>query len=810
MSLASDPTSPATGPGVLGSIARVGRLARKELSEIFRDRRTIITLVLMPLLLYPLLSFAFRQFLVAFASAPDIDRAYLLGVGSEEEKRFLEHFLARGSTFTPLQVAGLLGAATPPNQQGFGTTATLLAGLASWREPVPTLPSRYDMKHFGGKPHPPINLVVKRNIEMALAKGELDAAIKVVIKNNLNQPLSERDQKAALVMFSRWDLRDMRLVDWQFRRPLLIDWYVVYPEQGLRGIELAAYLEQRGALDNYRQTSFLLQREGLHVDPEPIHVVRMPLEPENTSTSLSLTAMVPLILILMTITGAVYPAIDLTAGERERGTLEILVAAPVPRLALLFAKYVAVVVVAMLTATVNLGMMLVTLEVNGLTKEVFRQSGVTAPLVLQLLFLLILFAAFFSAVLLALTSFARSFKEAQAYLIPLMLASLGPGVIGMMPGLKLEGLLRVTPLLNIVLLARDLSEGSLFSTAGTVVIVSTLIYAVAAITIAAWIFGAEAVLYSEQSSWSDMFRRPAVEQPTPTVSAALFGVALIVPAMFLVQSLTEVYRTRAFALQVAGSVALFAGMPVIACLARHVRLPSGLQIRPHSLFAIPAVVCLGIGAAPIVLWMLVGMQNAGLTLISAAQLQRLAEFLQGPNKPYIGIVVGGFALIGVAEELFYRGFLFSSLRARYGQWTTIGISAILFGLMHAVVKVDSLVHSTLLGVLLGWVAWRMKSVLPGMVLHGTINATLAIISENGVKNAPIEPTTRMRPRLIIVDPLEAIPPLLNTWAVPLVLIGVGAIWWLSRNGSDHEHIDTIARQPETVGHAAEEDQSARV
>ena len=64
----------------------------------------------------------------------------------------------------------------------------------------------------------------------------------------------------------------------------------------------------------------------------------------------SLTTLIPLVLILMTITGAVYPAIDLTAGERERGTLEALIAAPVPRIQLLLAKYAAVVTVALLTA----------------------------------------------------------------------------------------------------------------------------------------------------------------------------------------------------------------------------------------------------------------------------------------------------------------------------------------------------------------------------------------------------------------------------------------------------------------------------
>ena len=134
----------------------------------------------------------------------------------------------------------------------------------------------------------------------------------------------------------------------------------------------------------------------------------------------------PLILILMTITGAVYPAIDLTAGERERGTLEILVAAPVPRLGAARGE-------------VRRGgdrgradrpgqpaaAMTLTLWTSGLGQATARRNGSRRWLLPQVFgLLLLLFAAFFSAVLLALTSFARSFKEAQAYLIPLMLVSL--------------------------------------------------------------------------------------------------------------------------------------------------------------------------------------------------------------------------------------------------------------------------------------------------------------------------------------------------------------------------------------------------
>ncbi len=121
--------------------------------------------------------------------------------------------------------------------------------------------------------------------------------------------------------------------------------------------------------------------------------------------------------------------------------------------------------------------------------------------------LVLLFAAFFSAVLLVVTSFARSFKEAQAYLIPLMVVSLAPGLVGLLPGLELSPPLAVIPLLNIVLLARDLLQGQAHLGTASLVVLSTACYAVLAILLAARVFGAEGVLYGESSGWRELFRR---------------------------------------------------------------------------------------------------------------------------------------------------------------------------------------------------------------------------------------------------------------------------------------------------------------
>jgi len=212
----------------------------------------------------------------------------------------------------------------------------------------------------------------------------------------------------------------------------VVDSILVYGAQSAHSRRVAEYVEQRLQAVRWDYRDRLLDELGTS-DTVPFAAsVQQSNEPGK---AFSLVTIVPLILILMTMTGAVYPAIDLTAGERERGTLETLMAAPLPRMWILSAKFIAVLVVAIMTALVNMTAMLATAYANGLETVLFGE-GITSFVLLEILLLLVIFAAFFSAVLLCITSFARSFKEAQAYLIPLMLISMAPGILG--DGARLE------------------------------------------------------------------------------------------------------------------------------------------------------------------------------------------------------------------------------------------------------------------------------------------------------------------------------------------------------------------------------------
>lgn len=646
------------------NVGRLSRLVRKELSEILRDRRTILTLVLMPVLIYPLLAIAFQQHFLASTLSLRKQPSYVVGFTSKNESHIFQSQFAIGD--------------------------------ANYRQRNP------DKAGKGV-----LNLEFIRSLDMDrdVKDGRIHLGLRAL-------PRRGKVGQDELVVFE-----------------------AVYKEGLGAAQEVLEYIERRLAVAH---EVFLRSRLGVS-DRPPVRLFRLRLAPMvvETPQRVSLGALIPLILILMTITGAVYPAIDLTAGERERGTMEILVAAPVPRLGLLFGKYVTVFTVAVITALVNLLTMLITLMISGMGALVFAAGDISFLVIMQILGLLLLFAAFFSAALLAITSAARSFKEAQAYIIPLMLLSLTPGVMGMLPGLKLEGSVRVIPLLNIVLLARDLFEGQASAAAASVVVVSTLLYSVAVLAVAARIFGAESVLFSEQRSWSDLWRRPPEPAATSTLANALLCLALVFPVFFvlhgsLIRELPILGRLLAMPL---GSALLFGVFPIVSAWWNRVHWQTGFQLRRAGIDGACGGALLGLSLWTLVLQALALMEP---DLPPAdGQVAELLESFRRAREQYFPLLLFAVVFQAIAEEWFFRGYLFAALRANGGPWLTIGGSALLFGFFHLVSAGGlAFLSSTVLGMVLGWLAWRTGSVLPGMILHAIHNGILASVETDAQELLP--------------------------------------------------------------------------
>ena len=489
----------------------------------------------------------------------------------------------------------------------------------------------------------------------------------------------------------------------------------------------------------------ILRQRLLRLGKSPrldIAIERTPIQVESQDTTLS--TIVPMILILMTVTGAVYPAIDLTAGERERGTLEMLMASPVSRLKLLLAKYVAVVAVAFLTALVNLTAMAITLQATGIGRAVFGGAGLSLTRVLQILALLVLFAAFFSAILLALTSFARSFKEAQAYLIPLMLLSLGPGIVSLLPGLELNGLLAITPISNMVLLARDLCGGTVNPFMASVAVVATGLYTLAAIGIAAKIFGADAVMSGGQSELRNLFL--ADESGTgkaraSSVSGALLCLAILFPIYFLMSSFVAQFGSYPIPvrLMISGLATsfLFGVVPGIAAKLQRLDFRRAFGLLPSVLAAFTVAILLGLTLWPIAHEIVLFTQYctsllgfSSLSQIEIEQVQNLLKELQ-TTSPLL-ILLSMAIAPAVFEELFFRGYLFHALRRKVTRFQTIVISAVLFGLFHVIsngaLSLERFLPSTFIGLVLGWICYQSGSVYPGMLLHACHNGLLMMLA----------------------------------------------------------------------------------
>ncbi len=653
---------------------RFARLARKELTEILRDRRTVLTLVLMPLLLYPLMAVVFRQFLISGAVGSEAP-TYKVGFTSEEEGQAVFAFLKQGEASLARRGAF----------KGEGNNERPDAG-----------------------PRPKLVPFMTPDLSESVAGGNVDVGVRLLSPGGFLRSPHE---------------------------PLAVDLELLYRDDSERGLSAAHFIERLCREENANYLARRLAAAGIDERAAPVRPLPVRIKVQGAQAGV-FAVLLPLVLILMTITGAVYPAIDLTAGERERGTLEVLIAAPVRRSVLLGAKYVAVVVVAVLTAVMNLASMTMTLWATGLGQAIFADRELSLWLLPEVFGLLLLLAAFFSGVLLAITSFARSFKEAQAYLIPLMLASLMPGMVGFMPGLKLEGPLAVVPLINIVLLARDLLNGHASAVAAVVVVLTTAMYAVAAVAVAARTFGAEAVLYAQQGSWGEMFQRPRTSRPAARPAAALLCLAMLFPASIAANRLLGDFLrgpvTSFVAAQAVATVVLFGAFPAVAAWLGRVQPRSAFRLAAPGVAACGAGILLGLSLWPLVQELLLALRAAGIDTVGEAQQAQYKELLERLREaPPLLVLFALGALTPLLEEFFFRGYLLSALLTRSRPVTAVLTSAVLFGAFHLIsgggLAVEKMIASALLGVVLGWLAWKSGSVVPGMLLHGLHNSLLVAL-----------------------------------------------------------------------------------
>lgn len=716
----------------------------RELRDQLRDRRTLFMIIVLPLLLYPGLSIGMVEMRLLSIEQPQ--SVVLLGeeflVPEElpqliEGERFSEELFSHPGDFTKLNVvtAASLRESQENSKRQKNNKARvrqakeisfhlsrqdeLLADLAAIDQNAlddPEIAAKRDELQTQME-------YLDKEIVRLFAASKIQAL--VLIPKDFGQQVVSANQQLALRNTTAESVP-------RYARPKIV-------HNSADDKSQLAFNRVASALDRWEDL-ILGQRlqhaelpENLH---RPVAAQSVDLALPEQQTSRLWSKLFPTLLVIMSLTGAFYPAIDLAAGEKERGTMETLLICPASRPEIVLGKFFTIMAFSITTVLLNL----ISMGMTGFYMiSVMGGPGTTQTMVPALpsmtdiawvVILLIPLAAMFSSVCLALATFARSTKEGQYYLTPLLMVTLGLTMFCSFSGYELteHPTFSVMPVCGVALLLKGLLMSSMSSSPLYVyavpVLVSTLFYSVLALYWAVEQFKSEEVLFREAERfdlklWIRHLLRD--KEPTPSFSEAMICFILIMLLQFVSMSVTgrsqssPEWMIRVLLITqiaVIASPALFMGVMLTTSLKKTFRLrrPNWTMLGTAALLA------------------------AAMHPLSLEWSHRLAWFfpelppaMAEPIKRLMTADIPWWYLLGamavapaICEELAFRGFILSGLRRTGRTWMAIGLSSLAFGFMHMIPQ--QVFNATLLGLLLGMIAIRSNSLLPGVVFHLIYNA----------------------------------------------------------------------------------------
>ena len=438
------------------------------------------------------------------------------------------------------------------------------------------------------------------------------------------------------------------------------------------------------------------------------------------------------LLALLTATGAFYPAIDALAGEKERGTIETLLLAPATAGEIVTGKFLAIWGVTLATLLVNavsIGLTALVLlrflpagiDLGTDTASLTSAAGVTLAGYIGL-------AAVAAATCLAVTSGARSGKEAQNTLTPVILLVSGLAGSALLPGAG-GAALSAVPFAGQVALARDALAGA---SAATLVI--QLSISLAAAAAATWVLlrgaaaalGDEELLFRGPDAAGSLFARPAPRgRPTPMQGFAAALVAFA--ALWYAQGIAPADLALAVPIQQAALV-----LPLLALVGwqRVDRATTfGLTAPGGRRWPLAAAGGLLVGAGLFIVTAAATLAVRSTHLSPAAR--DLAERIMGLllDRPWwlSGLLIA--LLPALCEELFFRGWMLAAFAgerpSRRRAVAAVLLQAAAFAGFHLLP--ERMPQTFLLGVVLGWMTLATGSLVPAVLAHLAHNAVPLVL-----------------------------------------------------------------------------------
>lgn len=459
----------------------------------------------------------------------------------------------------------------------------------------------------------------------------------------------------------------------------------------------------------------------------------------SETVGMSMGGAIGMLLITMILMGAFYPAVDITTGEKERGTLETLLTLPVTNFQMIMSKYIAVSLFACVTAIISLISLsgVVFFMMSGMMKELAGEMGQISfagylGCIPVLLAAMITTAMLITALCMCFCIFAKSTKEANNYITPVMLVVMFASMAGMIPSVELDYKLVLVPLVNVSLLIKQvLSQQMNLALAGITILVN-MAYGVIVIWILARMYDSEDILFSDGFRSFRIFqKRSDIKNGTvPAMGDLLICMVVILLAMIYIGGMI-------------GSYDVFAGTALnqVFILVAPILVTWYMKSDQAQLFgvhrprfkAVAGSIIFYIGMFSFVL-----ITTTILSKIFTESTQNVAvTFDEIMKQPFVLIVLVVAVMPAVGEELLFRGLLLGSLRDKYKAGWAIVISSVIFGLFH--MSLVKLIPTALLGICLAVVVTKGGSIFLSMLLHFTNNMILVLPTKYPEKTGELFP-----------------------------------------------------------------------
>jgi sodium transport system permease protein len=679
--------------------SRVQLIFLRELCDQLRDRRTMFTICVLPILLYPLTGLMMLQ----LAQVKTPQRLHVAIVG---DSGWVREFKSNDSSL--------------PSD------------------------SKRDSSSIEWAHHDRDSSLASELEEKLIGNSVFSDELPSDPRNPMVQELLTRYQADAILIAKDPSIPDERSAEQTAKKPPQL---IVLSNQRLERSRMAV-LQLQSLIERWHHQSVQSQLEKQSIAPEiwqPPPIAHWDSAPGEVKQAVVWSKILPLIMLVWALTGAFYPAIDLCAGEKERGTLETLLSSPASRKEIVWGKLLTVMCFSIMTAILNLLSMVVT------TTFVFRRAldaspdnplggfgNISIDVILWLVLLVIPMSAMFSAIALAVASLARSTKEGQYYLMPLILVGFPLVILPMLPGITLSSGTSIVPVTGAVLIARALMDGEY---------VTAMMYlpSVACVTVLCCLlatrwavrqFENESVLFADVEKvsfkgWLVRYWMHRRDYPTATGSV-LCGLSILIALFFgrLAMGSRDInwvsFATSTFLIQ----IGLMLGPTLIMAVMLTRSLRQSLRLNPPRLSEFIACGLLAVYLHPTYVQFaaLVSAQYP-LGPETTESLQQIDSVLR--SVPLWSVLLVMAILPALCEEIVFRGFVFAGLLQNKGVLRAVIGSAVLFGLSHGVLQ--QTVCATATGLLLGWLAYRTAGIACTCLfhmVHNSISMTMATFPAN--------------------------------------------------------------------------------